>query len=67
LVGAIGGSNVGFHADMTLWIISSQRSGHAAPWLLSDGAPALVVGLGTISLVSAAVGYALAALAGGGW
>lgn len=66
LVGAISvGNNFGFHADLnTLDHLYRSGAGMGAwgQWLLSDGAPALVVGLGVISLAAAAIGYVLAAL-----
>lgn len=66
MVGAISvGNNFGFHADLNA-LDHLYRSGAGLTewgrWLLSDGAPALLLGLGVISLISAAVGYVVAAL-----
>lgn len=66
LVGAIAvGNHFGFHADLAA-LDHLYRSGAGAAqwgrWLLSDGAPALVLGLAVISLVSAALGYVVAVL-----
>jgi uncharacterized protein (DUF2062 family) len=59
------GNALGFHADLaTLNHLFTSGAGVAAwmHWLLSDGAPALMVGLVIIALVAAALGYAIAAL-----
>lgn len=66
MVGAISvGNNFGFHADLNT-LDHLYRSGAGltewSRWMLSDGAPALLMGLGVISVVSAAVGYVVAAL-----
>ena len=51
---------------MTLWNEDAPISAWVN-WFLSDAAPALVVGLFIISLVSAVVGYFLAGLFWDGW
>lgn len=56
------GNRMGFHADLsTFYSLYESGAGFRAwgYWLLSDAAPALVVGLFVISVVSAAVGYVL--------
>jgi len=64
LIGSIWvGSHLGYHADIST-LMGLMRSGASVGqwmhWLLSDAAPALVVGLFVVSLVSAAVGYFIA-------
>jgi uncharacterized protein (DUF2062 family) len=54
------GSRFGFHADLaTLHML--HRNGAAMSewthWLLSDGAPALLIGLAVLSLIAGAIGY----------
>jgi hypothetical protein len=54
------GSSLGFHADMSSFYALYEHSaslGEWADWLLSSAAPALVLGLFVISVVSAAIGY----------
>ncbi len=54
------GSTLGFHADIASFTALYEKGagpGEWAGWLLSDAAPALVLGLGVISLGTAAVGY----------
>ena len=54
------GNRLGFHADMsTLYRLYESGAGPRAwgAWLLSDAAPALLVGLFIISVVTAAAGY----------
>ena len=56
------GSGLGFHADIaTFYALYNEGAslGEWASWALSDAAPALVLGLFVISVVSAAVGYLL--------
>ncbi|NBC35581.1 DUF2062 domain-containing protein [Novosphingobium sp. FSY-8] len=64
LIGSIFvGNGLGFHADLaTLNGLMAHHAGLAewAGWVVSDAAPALLVGLFTISAVAAAVGYVLA-------
>ena len=61
------GNSLGYHADVATFNALMER--HAslhqwADWLLSDAAPALVVGLFIISTVTAAIGYLIASF---GW
>lgn len=61
------GNKFGFHADIaTVTTLVSKGAGvnQWLSWLGTDAAPSLVIGLGIISLVSAAVGYVAAAI---GW
>lgn len=54
------GNRLGYHADLsTFWALYQSEAGPRQwlMWLLSDAAPALLVGLFIISTVSAAVGY----------
>jgi len=54
------GNSLGFHADMeTFYSLYESGAGIGAwfNWALSDAAPALVLGLFVISVVSAAIGY----------
>jgi uncharacterized protein (DUF2062 family) len=57
------GNQMGFHADLsTFYAMIENHAGIRAwlYWLLSDAAPALVIGLAIISIVAAAIGYLLA-------
>jgi uncharacterized protein (DUF2062 family) len=61
------GNKLGFHADLsTFYGLYENGAGlrQWAYWLLSDAAPALLIGLFIISVVSAAVGYLVSAI---GW
>lgn len=54
------GNSLGFHADVSSFraLYSSNAGiGEWGRWMLSDAAPALVLGLFVIAVVSAAVGY----------
>lgn len=54
------GSSLGFHADVASFYALYARGASIEEWiswLLSDAAPALVLGLAIISVVSAAIGY----------
>ncbi|MCT2400715.1 DUF2062 domain-containing protein [Novosphingobium mangrovi (ex Huang et al. 2023)] len=56
------GNLLGFHADLTTFYALYERGagvGDWTHWLVSDAAPALLVGLFVISTVAAAVGYLL--------
>jgi len=58
------GSSLGFHADMATFNALYHRGAGIdewTRWLLSDAAPALVLGLFVISAVSAALGYVASA------
>jgi len=66
----VGNRALGLHADMaTLAVLRTGDAsfGDYARWLMADAAPALLAGLGVISLVSGAVGYALATLTWRWW
>lgn len=61
------GNSLGYHADLTTFYALMDRHatlGQWTSWLLSDAAPALLVGLFIISVVSASVGYLVASF---GW
>lgn len=61
------GNRFGFQADLTTFYAlyeSGADMSQWARWLLSDAAPALLVGLALISIVAAALGYVIAAF---GW
>lgn len=54
------GNGLGFHADMAAFralYASNASIGDWGTWMLSDAAPALVLGLFVISVVSGAIGY----------
>ncbi|RZK01261.1 MAG: DUF2062 domain-containing protein [Novosphingobium sp.] len=54
------GNKLGFHADISTLMSMVEHSAGLREWtrwLLSDAAPALLIGLFVISVVSAAVGY----------
>ena len=56
------GNLMGFHADLAAFYALYAHGaglGEWAYWLLSDAAPALLMGLFVISVVSAAIGYVL--------
>jgi hypothetical protein len=62
-VSAVIGNFMGFRADTAMVREMIQRGASLSEWtgwFLSDAAPALLVGLAILSLVSAAVGYLLA-------
>jgi uncharacterized protein (DUF2062 family) len=66
----IGNWLFGLHADIsTLQTLHENEAsiGEYAHWLFSDAAPALLGGLGLISVVSALVGYLLASLLWNWW
>ena len=61
------GNKLGFHADLSTFYGLYERGAGLrewAVWLLSDAAPALVIGLFIISTVCAAVGYLVSSF---GW
>jgi len=61
------GNNLGYHADPSTFYAMLERGAGLrewAGWLLSDAAPAMVVGLFIISTVTAAVGYLVSSV---GW
>ncbi|WP_054532137.1 DUF2062 domain-containing protein [Erythrobacter sp. SG61-1L] len=54
------GSGLGFHADLATFMSLYEHGasvGDWSRWLLSDAAPALLIGLLVISVVAAAIGY----------
>ena len=64
------GNELGFHANLTTFQDLYERGASLrawAYWLLSDAAPALVIGLFVISVVAAALGYLIAAFAWRWW
>ena len=66
----LGNSMFGLHANVATISIMVDEGASAAAWVrwvLSDAAPALLAGLFVISVVSAVVGYLLAALFWDNW
>lgn len=64
------GNAMGYHADMTtLTALMDKGAGlrEWSYWLLSDAAPALVLGLFIVSTVCSAIGYLVSALAWRWW
>ena len=64
------GNKLGFHADLSTFYGLYQRGASLREWgywLLSDAAPALLIGLFIISVVSAAVGYIVSSFAWRWW
>jgi uncharacterized protein (DUF2062 family) len=64
------GDTLGFHADlMGFEVLYSNRAGlrEWVGWLLSDAAPALLIGLSVISAVVAAIGYLVSAFVWRWW
>ena len=58
------GNRLGFHADIETFYTLYEHSASLrdwAYWMLSDAAPALLVGLFVISVVTAAIGYVVSA------
>ena len=56
------GSSLGFHADIASFYALYERGAGLddwVRWLVSDAAPALVLGLAVIAVLSAAIGYLL--------
>ncbi|MEQ1495403.1 MAG: DUF2062 domain-containing protein [Novosphingobium sp.] len=61
------GNKLGFHADVSTFNALLDRGASMrewAYWLLSDAAPAMLIGLFVISVISASVGYLISAF---GW
>ena len=61
------GNWLGYHADISTFYALYEHSASLeewASWLLSDAAPALVIGLFFISTIAAAIGYVVSAV---GW
>ncbi len=64
------GNKLGYHADVSTFYALYERgagAGEWAGWLLSDAAPAMLLGLFIVSTVTAAVGYLVAALSWNSW
>ena len=64
------GNKLGFHADPETFHALYARGagvGEWASWLLSDAAPAMLLGLFVVSTVTAAIGYLVAAVTWNGW
>lgn len=64
------GNRLGFHADLETFYRLYESSASLrdwAYWMLSDAAPALLVGLLVISTVSAAIGYLVASFSWTWW
>lgn len=63
IASAMIGNFLGFHADVTtVWTMVDDGAtlGQWTRWFLSDAAPAVLVGLAVLSVVTASVGYLLA-------
>ncbi|MBN8484507.1 MAG: DUF2062 domain-containing protein [Sphingomonadales bacterium] len=61
------GNRLGFHADVTTFNALMERGASLrewAYWLLSDAAPAMLLGLFVISVIAAAIGYLISSF---GW
>lgn len=64
------GNKLGFHADLTTFYGLYEHGASLrewAYWMLSDAAPALLIGLAIISIVAAAVGYVVSAVVWRWW
>lgn len=64
------GNKLGFHADLGTFYGMYERSAPLREWgywLLSDAAPALIIGLFIISVVVAAIGYLVSSFAWRWW
>lgn len=64
------GNKLGFHADLTTFYGLYEHGAGIkewAYWLLSDAAPALLIGLFIISTVAAAIGYLISAFVWRWW
>ncbi len=64
------GNKLGYHADLATFYGMYERGAGLKEWgywLLSDAAPALLIGLFIISVISAAVGYLVAAFVWRWW
>lgn len=65
ILAAMIGSFLGFHADTATVYAMVERGaslGEWSRWFLSDAAPAIILGLAVLSIVSAAAGYVVAAM-----
>lgn len=64
------GNKLGYHADLSTFYGLYERgagAGEWLSWLLSDAAPALLVGLFIISTLAAAIGYLIASFGWNWW
>lgn len=64
------GNGLGYHADLeTLYALMDRRAslGEWSTWFFSDAAPAVLIGLFTISTVAAAIGYLVSSFAWNWW
>ena len=64
------GNKLGFHADVSTFNSLMERGASLrewAYWLLSDAAPAMLLGLFVISVISASVGYLVASFSWNWW
>lgn len=64
------GNKLGYHADLSTFYGLYERGAGLSEWsswLLSDAAPALLVGLFIISTVSAAIGYVISSITWNWW
>jgi len=64
------GNKLGFHADVDTFYGLYERGagiGEWASWLLSDAAPAMLLGLFIVSTISAAVGYLVSSFTWTSW
>ncbi|MCZ8324162.1 MAG: DUF2062 domain-containing protein [Sphingomonadaceae bacterium] len=64
------GNKLGYHADVDTFYGLYERGaslGDWAGWLLSDAAPAMLIGLFIISTISAAIGYLIASFGWTAW
>lgn len=64
------GNQLGYHADVSTFYALYERgagAGEWASWLLSDAAPAMMLGLFIISTVVAAIGYLVSAFTWNSW
>jgi uncharacterized protein (DUF2062 family) len=58
------GNHLGFHADLATFHAMRHHGAEMVEWkhwLLSDAAPALLIGLGVIAIVTGAIGYVITA------
>jgi uncharacterized protein (DUF2062 family) len=64
------GNKLGYHADVSTFYALYERGagiGEWASWLLSDAAPAMLLGLFIVSTISAAVGYLVSSFTWTSW
>lgn len=64
------GNGLGYHADLeTLYALMDRRAslGEWSTWFFSDAAPAVLIGLFTISTVAAAIGYLVSSFTWNWW